>query len=265
MHKPLTPLLAVAALAAHSVYADFARQFRAKDIRNDGTWPSFSHKAVMSAVHSDNSNGWIHAVADKTIRPFGAVSFETTPQGTPSPFVFDRNNTTQFVSHAFVVVYADSEPSAMSTLISAPSVPLMLEPEFANTLFDTPPFSREFITEFYGESSEVGVDGANKPLFTSSDRPKLVHCHWETPQPASCLFVGNSPANRLWQREWKGSGIAEIILAGELDAGSVNAIKRYVSAVFGIRNISYSDPDVPSILRSLGMDNLPFGTLTIIR
>jgi len=64
---------------------------------------------------------------------------------------------------------------------------------------------------------------------------------------------------------WPGRGVMEIILAGELDEASVNAVRRRASAVFGIRNISYYDPAVPAILRRLGVDTTPFSTLLILR
>jgi len=141
----------------------------------------------------------------------------------------------------------------------------MLEPDSGNALFDTPPVSRDFVTEFYGGASLVELDGCAQPLFSPSPKARLIHCHWETPQPLNRLFVGNSPANPQWQMEWTGTGIAEIILAGDLGESQVNAVKRYFSAVFGIRDISRPDPEIPSILRKLGLDNSVFGTITIVR
>jgi len=259
MPKTLTLLLAVAVLSAH---AEFAWQFRAGDIQSDGSWPSFAKNIIMTPVHS--SNGWVHVVANRTVKPFGAVSFETTPGGTPSPFAFDRQ-ATQEVSHAFVVVYADSPSTPMATLISAPTLPLMLEPDTGNSFFDTPPASREFIAEFYGETGVVELDGDAPPLLSASPQARLVHCHWETPTPIGKLFVGNSPVNAGWKMEWTGSGVAEIILAGELGGASINAVKRYVSAAYGIRGISYSDSSASVLLRRLGLDNSVFGTVTIVR
>jgi len=261
MHKLTTPLIvAAAALTAHG---EFARQFRAKDIRGDGSWPSFNGKSQMSPVHAANSNGWIRAVVNTSPKPHGLVSFATTPQGTPSPFEF-ACEATQLVSHAFIIVCADSELTALSTLISAPLVPLRLKTD-ADPVFGAVRASREFATEFRGENSAVEVDGASPPLLSSGIAYRLIHCRWETPQETGRIFLGNSSASPRWGRSWKGSGIAEVILTGDLDDAEVNAINRYISSVYNIRGISYPDGDIPSIMRRLGLDGSWFPTMVIIK